>query len=82
MNDICLNWLDLIIILSGFAACGTLVGLALRLVDRAVAAKRRKTLLRYGATETSSAQFAHKDESAGTGDERKLYGASRIDGEG
>lgn len=66
MHDIGLSWPDFIIILSGFAACGTLAGLTIRLVDRAVAAKRRKTMLPDDAPETSSAAFAHKDKSRKT----------------
>jgi hypothetical protein len=72
MYDIGLKWLDLLIILSAFAACGTLAGLTIWLVDRAVAAKRRKTVLHNAPPESNSAALAHHDESAGTGDERKL----------
>ena len=40
------NWLDLAVILSAFAACSTLVGLALRLVNKAIATKKRKNAIR------------------------------------
>jgi hypothetical protein len=56
MYDIGLSWLDFVIILSGFAVCGTLVGLTIWLLDRAVAPKRRETMLRDCAPETSSAR--------------------------
>jgi hypothetical protein len=43
------NWLDLAVILSAFAACSTLVGLALRLVNKAIATKKRKNAIRRHA---------------------------------
>jgi hypothetical protein len=47
MIDVALfNWLDLAVILSAFAICGTLVGLSLRLVDQAIATRKRKTAIR------------------------------------
>ena len=43
------NWLDLAVILSALAACGALVGLALRLVDKAIATRKRKNAIRHHA---------------------------------
>ena len=43
------NWLDLAVFLSAFAVCGTLVGLALRLVDKAIATRKRKNAIRHHA---------------------------------
>jgi hypothetical protein len=40
------NWLDLAVFLFAFAVCGTLVGLALRLVDKAIATRKLKTGIR------------------------------------
>jgi hypothetical protein len=67
MHDISFNSLDLLIILSGFAGAGTLVGLAKWLADKATAAKRRKTMLSNDARTTTPAAVTHKVESREVG---------------
>jgi hypothetical protein len=48
MNDVVFNWIDLLVFLAGMASCGTIVGLACRMMKALAIQKTKRKEKRHG----------------------------------